>query len=105
MEFKKYFKKNKNKYGIVGSEFILKVESFFDADIEGKKETIIAGYIRPSDRDGETIGWQIFDGNLVLDLTKEEEKEMKNSPEMKRLDVKFLKFLNERDEFNNRNRI
>lgn len=58
-----FLRNNKNKYGLIDSEFILRIQN------ENKDTGEIEFYIRPSDRDGETYDF-IVRGNDIRIITK-----------------------------------
>ena len=59
----KFLRDNKNKYGLIGSEYTLRIQN------ENKDTGDIEFYIRPSDRDGETYDF-IVKGNDIHMVTK-----------------------------------
>lgn len=55
-----FLRNNKNKYGLVDSEFILRIKS------ENKDTGEIEFYIRPSNRDGETYDFTVKDNDIRI---------------------------------------
>ena len=59
MRIEELIRKNANKYGLIGSEYIIRVQNNKDDELEV--------YVRPSDRNGDTENFIIKD-NIFFSL-------------------------------------